>query len=193
MFTFAGDVEFLLGLEVYHATAACSQETVVMSLHRPHFERLFRRRNPRTVKEMARTLELQMTRRVVKPNIVNSTPLLKCFIYKIQELTGERRYGDENTFAMPNVVFEMSQNGRRGSRAGAQKLENGTDVRGSATNQNGLVGIRKQGGTTTPRGSISRSREDTRGDRRRDSTSQAVVTKQNGHRINGFSLTANVT
>jgi hypothetical protein len=35
---------------------------------------------------MAQTLELQLTRRILKPNIIDSVPLLKCFVYRLQEI-----------------------------------------------------------------------------------------------------------
>lgn len=38
----SGDVELLLGLDHYHVSGICSQETTVLILHKNHFERLFR-------------------------------------------------------------------------------------------------------------------------------------------------------
>lgn len=81
-----GDVEFLLGLSAYHSTVVCSRETTVMSLYKSHYDRLFKRRHPASIKTMAKTLELQLTRRILKPNIIDSVPLLKCFVYRLQEI-----------------------------------------------------------------------------------------------------------
>ena len=103
----AGDVEFVLGLAHYHVAAMCTQETVVMVLTKVHFERLFKRRNPRTVRHLARVLELQLIRRSLKPNILLSVPLLKCFIYRLQEVSGERKQGEETPFSVPDFVFRI--------------------------------------------------------------------------------------
>ena len=118
-----GAVEFLLGLGVHHTSAVCSRETVVMSLYRTHFERLFKRRNPKTLLKLASTAELQLTRRVIKPNIVEFLPLIKCFVYKLQEVKREAgkkfvatpslSHG-ESGFDLPSVSFEENVTPRRG-------------------------------------------------------------------------------
>ena len=79
----------LLGLSTHHATAVCSRETVVMALYRTHFERLFKRRNPKTLAKMATSSELQLTRRVIKPKIVDCMPLVRCLVFKLQEVKRE--------------------------------------------------------------------------------------------------------
>ena len=103
----AGDVEFVLNLAHYHAAATCTQETVVMVIGKVHFERLFKRRNPRTVRHLARVLELQLIRRALKPNILLSVPLLKCFIYRLQEVSGNRKQGEETPFSVPDFVVRI--------------------------------------------------------------------------------------
>lgn len=85
-----------------------------MSLYRTHFERLFKRRNPKTLQKMAETAELQLTRRVIKPNIVEFLPLIKCFVYKLQEVKREagKKFitalskEDTRRFDLPEVSFE---------------------------------------------------------------------------------------
>lgn len=106
-FIIAGDVEFVLNLAHYHTSAMCTQETTVMVLTKVHFERLFKRRNPRTVKNLARVLELQLVRRSLKPNILLSVPLIKCFIYRLQEVSGERKQGEETPFFVPDFMFRV--------------------------------------------------------------------------------------
>ena len=103
----SGDVEFVLNLGHYHTSAMCTQETTVMVLAKVHFERLFKRRNPRTVRQLARVLELQLVRRSLKPNIILSVPLLKCFIYRLQEVSGERKQGEETPFTVPDFMFRV--------------------------------------------------------------------------------------
>ena len=78
-----------------------------MVLAKVHFERLFKRRNPRTVRQLARVLELQLVRRSLKPNIILSVPLLKCFIYRLQEVSGERKQGEETPFTVPDFMFRV--------------------------------------------------------------------------------------
>ena len=103
----------MLSLAHYHVSAMCTQETVVMVLAKVHFERLFKRRNPRTVRHLARVLELQLIRRSLKPNILLSVPLLKCFIYRLQEVSGERKQGEETPFSVPDFVFRIPKSHAR--------------------------------------------------------------------------------
>ena len=91
-------MEFLLGLDTFHHTATCSRETTVMVLHKTHFERLFRKRSPRTLIEMGKMVETQLTLRCLKPNILETAPVLRVFLYRLQELNGERKRGDEKNF-----------------------------------------------------------------------------------------------
>ena len=56
---------------------------------------------------------MQLTMRCLKHNILQSAPLMRCLLYKVQELNGERRQGDEKTFvrtlkAMSNEFEENS-------------------------------------------------------------------------------------
>ena len=95
---FVGDVEFLLGLETFHTTAICSRETTVMVLNKTHLDRLFRKRSPRTLKDMSKMIETQLTLRCLKPNILETAPIMRCFLYKVQEQNGERKPGDEKNF-----------------------------------------------------------------------------------------------
>lgn len=61
----------------------------MFTLTKQHFDRLFRKRNPSTLKPMARMTELLLTRRVMAPNISDSVPLVKCFVYKLKEQLGD--------------------------------------------------------------------------------------------------------
>ena len=94
-----------------------------MVLHRSHFDRLFKKRNPRTTKDLAHMAELQLTRRALKPNILDCAPLLKCFIYKLQELQGLRRSDDETNeeFVVPSVYYEDSQSRELAAAASASR------------------------------------------------------------------------
>ena len=112
-----------MGLDIHHSSAVCSRETVVMSLYRSHFERLFKRRNPHTLRKLAETAELQITRRIVRPNIVECMPLLKCFVYKMKDVkrdSGKKfqlqpnRYEEEMMFDLPGVKFEGSDRRPKG-------------------------------------------------------------------------------
>ena len=47
---------------------------------------------------MIKNVEMQLTMRCLKHNILQSAPLMRCLLYKVQELNGERRQGDEKTF-----------------------------------------------------------------------------------------------
>ena len=91
-------MEILLGLDAFHCTAVCSQETTVMVLHKPHFERIFKKRSPSTVKNMCHMLKLQLTMRLMKPHVLESAPLLRCLLFKLLELIGEKRAGEEREF-----------------------------------------------------------------------------------------------
>ena len=82
-----------------------------MSLYRSHFDRLFKRRNPSTLYTMAHTLELQLARRVLKPDITSSVPLLKCFVYRLQEQinhSGKKFHtkDDDLEYDIPEITYE---------------------------------------------------------------------------------------
>ena len=115
----------LLGLNTHHTTAVCSRETVVMALYRTHFDRLFKRRNPKTLAKMAANSELQLTRRVIKPNISDSLPLVRCLVFKLQEVKREAGkkfvappYGAEVGlhFDLPEVIFQEQEGGSKAGR-----------------------------------------------------------------------------
>ena len=92
-----------------------------MVLHRSHFDRLFKKRNPRTTRDLAHMAELQLARRALKPNILDCAPLLKCFIYKLQELQGSRRQDDDSRdhFVVPAVYYEDPHSRESGTTSSA--------------------------------------------------------------------------
>ena len=105
---FSGDIELLLGFPVHHATATCSRETTIMSLHRNHFERLFRKRNPNSLNDMMQNLETQLMVRCMKHNILESVPLMRCLLFKVQESKGKRKPEDQKAFV--NSLRSIAEN-----------------------------------------------------------------------------------
>ena len=105
-FLFSGDTEQLLGLDKYLATAKCTQESSVYWIHKEYFDRLFRKKNPGTLKPMAKTLCMLMKNRAARESLASRVPLLKCLIFKLQEMTGEikpktkKDQEEENPLAM---------------------------------------------------------------------------------------------
>lgn len=82
-------MEFLTGLNQYHATAiSTAHDTVVIELHYMQFNRYFRKKNQDTVDEMTKQLGLQMPRRLVQEHISKNVPLLKCIMAKLDDLNG---------------------------------------------------------------------------------------------------------
>ena len=82
-----------------------------MAIHKAHFERLFRRRNPSTIKLMTRQLAINITKRMSRPNLVQHVPLLRFLVLKIQELNGERRMKKklkDEDFSLPYFDFSDS-------------------------------------------------------------------------------------
>ena len=81
-----GDVELLVGLDKYHATAVSTcQETIVFKLHKVQFNRYFVKRNPETVSEMTKNLGMQMPRRIEREHIKKYVPLLQCIMVSLDE------------------------------------------------------------------------------------------------------------
>ena len=85
-----GDVEFLLDLKVSHSTAICTQASKFFYIHRAIFDRLFRKKNPHTLKIMSKTMGMQFLKRTTRTKLNQDVPLLKYMTCKIQELNGER-------------------------------------------------------------------------------------------------------
>ncbi len=80
---------------------------------------LRRRKTHNTLREMLRGLETQLTMRCLKPSVLASAPLLRCLLYRLQELQGERRHGDERSFvrtlkAVSSEFEETSAQSMRG-------------------------------------------------------------------------------
>ena len=74
---------------------------------------VWRKKTQSTIRELIKNVEMQLTMRCLKHNILQSAPLMRCLLYKVQELNGERRQGDEKTFvrtlkAMSNEFEENS-------------------------------------------------------------------------------------
>ena len=84
---FSGDAEFLLELDKYHGTAVCTQETSTFMLHKAHFDRLFRRRNPLSVKTLLKILELKLIRRAHE-GVIHKVPLFKCLLLRAHDIMG---------------------------------------------------------------------------------------------------------
>lgn len=60
-----------------------------MTLGASHFDRLFRKRLPRTPKEMAKQLRQQLTRRSQNAKIADCVPILRAFVNKLAIVSGE--------------------------------------------------------------------------------------------------------
>ena len=57
---------------------------------------------------MLKSLETQLTMRCLNPSILESAPLMRCLLYKLQEINGERKSGDEKNFV--NTLRMIAQN-----------------------------------------------------------------------------------
>lgn len=113
-----------MGLDTFHHTATCSRETTVMILSKTHFDRLFRKRSPRTLTEMGKMVETQLTLRCLKPNILETVPVLRVLLYRLQEINGERKRGDGKNFL--STLRYMSNNFEI---EGASRPTNNTSMR----------------------------------------------------------------
>lgn len=102
------DVEFALNMGRYYATCTSSKETSVMSLRKTHFERLFRRKNPNTIKQMAQAAELQLARRISQKSIKDSVPLLKVIIHGLYDQFCDGKYKAKVTFENHLSTLERS-------------------------------------------------------------------------------------
>ena len=78
----------LLDMDKYFATAKCIRETSVYWIHKDQFIRLFQRKNPHTLKPMAETLAMLMRNRSSREGLATKFPLLKCIMWKLQEMNG---------------------------------------------------------------------------------------------------------
>ncbi len=107
-----GDTELLLGLGKYHATAICSQEVKVFWLHKAHFDRLFRKKNPLTIQSMLRMIELKMSRRVAESRAAQKAPLYKCFLLKVQQINGTREIRDKDEEDVPETPMISMMKGK---------------------------------------------------------------------------------
>ena len=101
---YSGDIEFLLNIGKYHVTSKCTHQTDVLWIHKAHFERLFRRRNAHCLKDMFRTVALQLTGRTSREGLLKRAPFFRCLILKLQEVNGERsRPKEEEASNLPHV------------------------------------------------------------------------------------------
>ena len=55
---------------------------------------------------MAKTLDLQLTRRLLRPNILDYAPVLKCFVYQLQQMNGDYSKTKDEVFTLPSMSFE---------------------------------------------------------------------------------------
>ena len=116
---FIGDLEFLLDMDLYHSTVTCTQTTVIMALHRAVFDRMFKKKNPLTIKYMCGNLQNQIPNRFARTQVLENVPLIKFIISKIQELSGcaaINKNEHEDTESLP-YVDSVSNAGSRISRA----------------------------------------------------------------------------
>ncbi|ELU14748.1 hypothetical protein CAPTEDRAFT_205292 [Capitella teleta] len=86
-----GDIEFLLALSNYHATAICQMQTTVFSLHRVVYERLFQKKNPTTLPIMTKNLGMLLSKRLSRTAaLMEHIPLLNYILMMVEHLNGER-------------------------------------------------------------------------------------------------------
>ena len=79
----------VLDIPKYFATAKCTKVTSVYWIHKDQYVRLFRKKNPHSLKPMAKTLAMLMQSRSGRDSLVTKIPLLKCVIWKLQEISGQ--------------------------------------------------------------------------------------------------------
>ena len=84
-FLFSGDVEFLLNLPKYHVSTICTHETEVLWIHKAHFDRLFRRKNPSSLKVLAHLIQSQVASRLTKESLQRRLPFFHCLQLKLAD------------------------------------------------------------------------------------------------------------
>ena len=79
----AGDTEFVLELKTYLQSFVCTQTCEVFSLDTRNYERLVKRRNPRTVDLIRQSAEVKLSARISRLHD-NQVPLLRTLLFKME-------------------------------------------------------------------------------------------------------------
>ena len=128
----------ILDMEKYFATAKCVRKTSVYWIHKDQFTRLFKRKNPHTLKPMAKTLAMLMQNRSSREGLVIKVPLLKCMMWKLQEMSGpnkRKRTGrdDENSLSLLSDIEQTGNSPRTRPKSMHSNSSLPTMRRGSST------------------------------------------------------------
>ncbi|XP_013411811.1 uncharacterized protein LOC106174696 [Lingula anatina] len=107
-----GDIEVLLEYETFLQTAKCTQKTEILTLDMRHWDRLFVKRQPKTIEKMRQGLELRIQCRITDV-VEKHIPFMK------QLLSKSKQY---------NIIIENTENSKTLSKMNPTKKDDAVDI-----------------------------------------------------------------
>ena len=78
-----------MDLPTYFCHAVCTQKTQLLCLHRPHFDKYFRRKNPSTLQELQLNVSRQLELRSTYKTLAQRPPLIQAMVFRLKLLSGD--------------------------------------------------------------------------------------------------------
>ena len=76
-------------------------------IHKAHFDRLFRRKNPNSLKALAKLIQSQLASRITSEGLLRRLPFFRCLQLKLSDLTEVKQKGKEEDAAnLPEVNMD---------------------------------------------------------------------------------------